>query len=96
MPTFALLRLIAGGGKTLIVTVVVTSPVPDAVSTVLPACTPVTGTCTDDALAGMVTVAGTVALVLGDDGGLGWRDQVQVSMLSNRLARLGQWFRENF
>ena len=42
------------------------------------------------------TVAGTVALVLGDDGGLGWRDQVQVSMLSNRLARLGQWFRENF
>ena len=42
------------------------------------------------------TAAGTVALVLGDDGGLGWRDQVQVSMLSNRLARLGQWFRENF
>lgn len=42
------------------------------------------------------TVAGAVALALGDDGGLGWRDQVQVSMLSNRLARLGQWFRENF
>ncbi|MGE3738797.1 MAG: cell division FtsA domain-containing protein, partial [Geminicoccaceae bacterium] len=42
------------------------------------------------------TAAGAVALVLGDDGGLGWRDQVQVSMLSNRLARLGQWFRENF
>ncbi len=36
------------------------------------------------------------ALVLGDDGGLGWRDQVEVSMLSHRLARLGQWFRENF
>ncbi|MFO1047823.1 MAG: hypothetical protein U1E52_08000 [Geminicoccaceae bacterium] len=45
---------------------------------------------------GCATVAGAVALALGDDGGLGWRDQVQVSMLSNRLARLGQWFRENF
>ena len=29
-------------------------------------------------------------------GGLGWRDQIQVSVLSHRLARLGQWFRENF
>ena len=42
------------------------------------------------------TAAGAVALALGDDGGLGWRDQIEVSMLSNRLARLGQWFRENF
>ena len=42
------------------------------------------------------TVAGAVALVLGDDGGLGWRDQIQVSPLANRLARIGQWFRENF
>jgi cell division protein FtsA len=42
------------------------------------------------------TVAGAVALVLGDDGGLGWRDQIEVSLLSHRLARLGQWFRENF
>ena len=40
--------------------------------------------------------AGAVGLVLGDDGGLGWRDQVEVSVLSHRLARLGQWFRENF
>ena len=37
-----------------------------------------------------------LALVLGDDGGLGWRDQIEVSVLSHRLARLGQWFRENF
>ena len=42
------------------------------------------------------TAAGAVALVLGDDGGLGWRDQIEVSVLSHRLARLGQWFRENF
>lgn len=42
------------------------------------------------------TAAGTVGLVLGDDGGLGWRDQLEVSILSHRLARLGQWFRENF
>lgn len=42
------------------------------------------------------TAAGSVALVLGDDGGLGWRDQIEVSVLSHRLARLGQWFRENF
>ncbi len=42
------------------------------------------------------TAAGAVGLVLGDDGGLGWRDQVEVSVLSHRLARLGQWFRENF
>jgi cell division protein FtsA len=42
------------------------------------------------------TAAGAVGLVLGDDGGLGWRDQIQVSVLSHRLARLGQWFRENF
>jgi cell division protein FtsA len=42
------------------------------------------------------TAAGTVALVLGDDGGLGWRDQIEVSVLSHRLARIGQWFRENF
>ena len=39
---------------------------------------------------------GPSALVLGDDGGLGWRDQIEVSVLSHRLARLGQWFRENF
>jgi cell division protein FtsA len=42
------------------------------------------------------SAAGAVGLVLGDDGGLGWRDQVEVSVLSHRLARLGQWFRENF
>lgn len=42
------------------------------------------------------TAAGAVGLVLGDDGGLGWRDQLEVSILSHRLARLGQWFRENF
>lgn len=42
------------------------------------------------------TAAGTVGLALGDDGGLGWRDQLEVSILSHRLARLGQWFRENF
>ena len=42
------------------------------------------------------TAAGAVGLVLGDDGGLGWRDQIEVSFLSHRLARLGQWFRENF
>ena len=42
------------------------------------------------------SAAGAVALVLGDDGGLGWRDQIEVSVLSHRLARLGQWFRENF
>ena len=39
---------------------------------------------------------GAAWLVLGDDGGLGWRDQIEVSFLSHRLARLGQWFRENF
>lgn len=42
------------------------------------------------------TAAGALALVLGDDGGLGWREQIEVSVLSHRLARLGQWFRENF
>jgi cell division protein FtsA len=42
------------------------------------------------------TAAGSVALVLGDDGGVGWRDQIEVSALSHGLARLGQWFRENF
>jgi cell division protein FtsA len=42
------------------------------------------------------TAAGTVGLTLGDDGGLGWSEQIEVSILSNRLARLGQWFRENF
>ena len=42
------------------------------------------------------TVAGAVGLTLGDDGGLGWSDQVEVSFLSHRLARLGQWLRENF
>jgi cell division protein FtsA len=39
---------------------------------------------------------GAVGLTLGDDGGLGWSQQVEVSFLSNRLARLGQWFKENF
>ena len=42
------------------------------------------------------SAVGAVGLVLGDDGGLGWRDQVEVSVLSHRLARLSQWFRENF
>lgn len=42
------------------------------------------------------TAAGAVGLGLGDDGGLGWRDQLEVSILSHGLARLGQWFRENF
>ncbi len=42
------------------------------------------------------TAAGAVGLALGDDGGLGWRDQLEVSILSHGLARLGQWFRENF
>ena len=40
--------------------------------------------------------AGLFPMGVGDDGGLGWRDQVEVSVLSHRLARLGQWFRENF
>jgi cell division protein FtsA len=42
------------------------------------------------------TVTGAVGLTLGDDGGLGWSQQVEVSLLSGRLARLGQWFKENF
>ncbi len=52
------------------------------------------GNCQDDPCC--ATAAGAVALVLGDDGGLGWRDQIEVSVLSHRLERLGQWFRENF
>jgi cell division protein FtsA len=42
------------------------------------------------------TAAGAVGLTLGDDGGLGWSEQIEVSLFSSRLARLGQWFRENF
>lgn len=42
------------------------------------------------------TAAGSIGLTLGDDGGLGWSQQIEVSMLSHRLARLGQWFKENF
>ena len=42
------------------------------------------------------TAAGAVGLTLGDDGGLGWSQQVEVSMLSGRLARLGEWFKQNF
>ena len=40
--------------------------------------------------------AGAVALVLGDDGGLGWRDQIEVSGALAPSCELGQWFRENF
>ena len=39
---------------------------------------------------------GTLGLTLGDDGGLGWSQQLEVSFLSSRLARLGRWFKENF
>jgi cell division protein FtsA len=42
------------------------------------------------------TAAGAVGLTLGDDGGLGWSEQIEVSVLSGRLARLGQWFKQNF
>ena len=42
------------------------------------------------------SAAGAVGLALGDDGGLGWSDQSDASFLSHRLARFGQWFRENF
>jgi cell division protein FtsA len=42
------------------------------------------------------SATGTVGLALGDDGGVGWSDQSDASFLSHRLARFGQWFRENF
>lgn len=42
------------------------------------------------------SVAGAVGLTVGDDGGLGWSHEVDVSLLTHRLARLGQWFKENF
>jgi cell division protein FtsA len=42
------------------------------------------------------TATGAVGLTIGDDGGLGWSQQVEISLLSHRLARLGQWFKENF
>lgn len=42
------------------------------------------------------TATGTIGLTLGDDGGLGWSQQVEVSLLSGRLARLGEWFKQNF
>lgn len=42
------------------------------------------------------TVSGTVGLTLGDDGGLGWSEQVEISLFGHRLARFGQWIRENF
>lgn len=40
--------------------------------------------------------SGAVGLILGDDGGLGWTEHVELPFLGQRLARLGQWFKENF
>ena len=42
------------------------------------------------------TVSGAVGLTLGDDGGLGWSEQVEIPFLGHRLARFGQWIKENF
>lgn len=40
--------------------------------------------------------AGGLALLAGDDGGLGWKTSSEAPMLSDRLTRLKQWFKENF
>ena len=40
--------------------------------------------------------AGGLVLVTGRDGGLGWKQSTEVPALTNSLARLGHWLKQNF
>lgn len=42
------------------------------------------------------SVVGALALAAGDDGGLAWAETRGAPPLARRLARVGQWLRENF
>lgn len=50
----------------------------------------------DEDLPGLATVAGTLALAAGDDGGLAFASTRPQPPLAARIARIGQWLRENF
>jgi cell division protein FtsA len=44
----------------------------------------------------LAAAAGALALATGDDGGLAYRSARPAPILAARLARLGQWLKENF
>ena len=46
--------------------------------------------------ASCAAASGAVVLALGDDGGLGWSEHAEFPFIAHRLARFGQWIKENF
>jgi cell division protein FtsA len=46
--------------------------------------------------ASAMTAAGVLAFAVGGDGGLAYRVPRPMPLFGARLARLGQWLRENF